>query len=72
MIVVYVKHIVGCTKIGQKEYVKDILLKIDGPSTYTDALNEKYEETGSGNVSNDKYVRVLDIDKYSKTIFFLG
>ena len=50
-------------------HVKEILLKIDGPSTYTDAINEKYEETGNGNVSNDKYVRVLDIDKYSKHFF---
>ena len=50
-------------------HIKEILLKIDGPSKYTDAINERYEETRNGNVSNDKHVRTLDIDEYLKFFF---
>ena len=49
--------------------VKEILSKIGGWSKYTDSINERYEETGNGNVSNDNCARVLDTHKYSKNFF---
>ena len=56
-------------KWSVEHHVKEILLKLDGSSKYTDSINEEYEEIRDGHDSNDSYVRVFDIHIYSKHVF---
>ena len=56
-------------KWSVERHVKEILLKFDGSSKYTDSINEEYEEIRNVHDSNDSCVRVLDIHIYSKYVF---